>query len=94
MLFATAMAGVLGHTHPFDLDRLVHRADGVAGTPHSTGRLVIAVVAFLLASTGAGLAAEGCGSMIERCWLAADWSSWPRPVHRLVHNQIQSRQAR
>ncbi|WP_049575701.1 hypothetical protein [Streptomyces sp. SBT349] len=66
-----ASAHALGHTHPFDADRLANRLDAWAAAPRldTTGGLVLLLLAVLLAAAGAGLAAQALGSAAERAWL-------------------------
>ncbi|MDT0268671.1 hypothetical protein RM844_20505 [Streptomyces sp. DSM 44915] len=60
----------LGHTHPFDVDRLAAWLDETAQdrAGQSGSAVLLAVAAALLAAGAAGLAAEALGGAFQRLW--------------------------
>ncbi|MFB4273164.1 hypothetical protein [Nonomuraea sp. GTA35] len=94
-LAVLAAARTMGHAHPFAMDLLSRRIDGLAGAAQSgsAGRTAIVLLALLLASAAAGVIAQAAGSLIERLWLAADWQRWPLPGRRLAGSLVARRRA-
>jgi hypothetical protein len=80
LLFTSvATAGrLLGHGHPFDLGRLLHRINDLAGDPavRAPGTVALVTVLALAASAGMSLLAAALGSAVERLWLG----DWPSPL--------------
>lgn len=90
---ALAAAHALGHAHPFDARRVTDRLDTVnAGTASASGLALLG--AYLLAAATAGLAAQSLGSLVERLWLATDWTGWPSPLRRLAAHRTRRRHRR
>jgi hypothetical protein len=86
-------AALLGHGHPFDLNRLIHRVSTTAeaDTAHTPGGQIVILAAVLAGSAAAGLIAQALGSLVECLWLAADWRTWPRPLRGLARLQVDRR---
>ncbi|WP_066945152.1 hypothetical protein [Streptomyces lushanensis] len=80
LLFTSvATAGrLLGHSHPFDLHRLLHRINDLAGDPalSAPGTVALATVLALTASAGISLLAASLAGTVERLWLG----DWPSPL--------------
>ncbi|MER5406040.1 hypothetical protein [Streptomyces sp. NPDC002769] len=75
LFLAVAGAGrLLGQAHWYDVGRITRALDELAGHPasRSTGGVVLAASATVIASAGLGLAAQALGGVVERCW-AGDW---------------------
>lgn len=95
-LAVAAAARVLGHWHPFGLDRLTGQVTVWAKAPAATtvGGQVVLIAAILLGSAAVGLAAQALGSLLERIVLAAGWRSLPGPLRRPVALWVGRRQRR
>ncbi|WP_328668245.1 hypothetical protein OG905_13710 [Streptomyces sp. NBC_00322] len=94
-LATVVVADTLGHTHPFDSGRLVHRTNQWANSrPDSTAWLAIVLLAVLLASAAAGLAAQAAGALTASLWYAVDWAAWPSPLRQFASARVTSRQQR
>jgi len=95
-LAVLATARTLGQAHAFDVQRLVHQVSAWAAlsTVHSTAALAVILVAVLLGSAAAGVAAQAVGSMIENIWLAAGWRTWPAPLRQIAGRRLRRRQLR
>ena len=90
-----AAAYTLGHRHVFDLGRITRQLDTWTTSPGvTTGRLVLILLAALLAAAGTGLAAQALGSLTERGWLTDRWQSWPPPLRHLAESRTRSRARR
>ncbi|TCO47276.1 hypothetical protein [Actinocrispum wychmicini] len=81
LVLATAAVGAtLGHSAPFDWDRLVRRADQWAravGTRPAVAQIGL-LAAVLLASFGVGLAVRALSGLTERLWLGQWWTPLAR----------------
>ncbi|MFD5315897.1 hypothetical protein [Streptomyces sp. NPDC127098] len=95
-LVVVAVAGELGHGHPFDVPRLSERISEVAAHPatETAGGQVVVLGAVLAAAASVGIVARALGSVVERGWLAAEWRSWPRPLRALAARRVRSRRRR
>ncbi|MFF4835059.1 hypothetical protein [Streptomyces sp. NPDC001315] len=95
-LATAAAARILGQTHALDYVRLTERITQWARSPAVTtvGGQVVLISAVLAAAAGAGLAAQGLGSLIQRTALAADWHIWPTPLARCARTVVTRRRAR
>lgn len=93
---ALAAAHTLGHLRPFDIGRIIRRLDSWTTSPGitSTSGLALILITTLLAAAGAGVAAQGLGSLTERVWLADRWQSWPPPLRRLAEHRTKNRKQR
>ncbi|MFD5568470.1 hypothetical protein [Streptomyces cadmiisoli] len=97
LFLAVAAAGrVLGHGHPFDVDRLTDRVTAWAKAPvvSTVGGQVVLIAAILLGAAAAGVVAQALGSALERVVLAAGWQSLPGPLRRPVRAWVERRQRR
>ncbi|QWF84914.1 hypothetical protein [Amycolatopsis sp. CA-230715] len=70
------VAGLLGHRRWADAGLLWQRLDQFTGTGQQGSRMLLLVLALLVASAGAGLAARALGRPVER----ALSGRWPRPL--------------
>ncbi|QFZ73290.1 hypothetical protein GFH48_08455 [Streptomyces fagopyri] len=90
LFLAVAGAGrLLGQAHWYDVGRVTRALDELAGHPasRSTGGVVLAVSATVVASAGLGLAAQALGGVVERCW-TGDWQGPARmPGRRLTERR-------
>jgi hypothetical protein len=94
-LATLAAARQLGHTGWYDVGRLADRADGKAeALSVSAAGTALLLIVFLLAAAACGVVAQAAGSLLERLWLAADWTQWPAPLRRLAHRRVVRRQRR
>ncbi|WP_367132183.1 MULTISPECIES: hypothetical protein [Streptomyces] len=93
---AVAAARMLGHGHALNLALLVRQvkhwtaAVKLAGLPG----LAVAMMALLLASAAAGLAAQALGSGCQYIALASRWDSWPPPWRQLARRCVDRRRRR
>ncbi|MFI2349861.1 hypothetical protein ACH492_22985 [Streptomyces sp. NPDC019443] len=95
-LAAAFTARTLGHSHPFDLDRLIHEVEALL-TPAGAGagaRLALLLLLVALLAAAVGIVAQTLGSLVERLWLAADWASWPRPMRTFAGWRVKRRRRR
>lgn len=92
-LAAVAAAHVLGHSHALDAGVLTAQVTAWASTPAvaSAGGQVVLLVGVLAGAAGAGLAAQGCGSLVERLVFAEGWRAWPSPLRWLAGRVVQRR---
>ncbi|MGW3158933.1 hypothetical protein [Streptomyces sp. NPDC001089] len=84
LFLAVAGAGrLLGQAHWYEFGRITRALDELAGHPasRSTGGVVLAASATLIASAGVGLAAQALGGAVERCW-TGDWPALARAAER------------
>lgn len=89
------IAKTLCQTNALDFMLLFAQFDEWVGAGKSSGSAVpVLVVAALLFSVGAGMAAEALGSGLGRLWLAENWSQWPRPVRSIARRLVDYRTAR
>lgn len=93
LFLATAVvACALGHAHALDHRALARRAEewaaALAGEPAAVAAL--ALVAALLAASGAGLAVEAASGLTQRLWLGT-WPRLFRPLARYLTNRRASR---
>lgn len=90
LFLAVAAAGrLLGQAHWYDVGRITRSLDELAGHPasRSTGGVVLAVSATVVASAALGLAAQALGGAVERCW-TGDWPGPARlPARRLTERR-------
>ena len=94
-LAVALVAHVEGHRHPFDLSRPGQWVSEWVSKPAVAppGELVVALLAFLLASAAVGTAVQGTAGVIERLWFAEDHQRWPRPLRDLADAQLRRRRA-
>lgn len=84
-----AVARTARWAHALDITRIVREIDRLTGQAHprTQGFLVLTAVLVLLASAGAGLAAQALGSVVAVVWLAEGWERWPRPARALARRR-------
>ncbi|MEU1536215.1 hypothetical protein [Streptomyces fagopyri] len=96
LFLAVAGAGrLLGQAHWYDVGRVTRALDELAGHPasRSTGGVVLAASATVVASAGLALAAQALGGVVERCW-TGDWRGPARmPGRRLTERRRRKWQA-
>lgn len=93
LLLATfAVATTLGHRGWADVDRLVVQAGDLVRDLNARGTVaaVLTVIALLLASSAAGLAAFSAGCLIQRLWLG-QWPVWTTMLATSLTNRRQRR---
>lgn len=89
------IAFVLGWEHAVDVPWLVDELDTWTGASAPSGATAgLLIVAGLLASVGAGLAAEAVGSALGRWWLVEHWPHWPAPVRLVARRLVRARASR
>ncbi|GAB7185617.1 hypothetical protein ATKI12_5448 [Kitasatospora sp. Ki12] len=95
-LAVVAASQRLGHTHPFRITGLTGWVRHLATSPafNAPASLTLVLLAALLASSTAGLAAQAGGSLIERLCLASHWQAWPTPLRQLAGRQVEKRLTR
>jgi hypothetical protein len=95
-LAVLAAARTLGQGHAFDVHRVAHQVSAWADSSalHSNAALVVILLAVVLVSAAAGLAAQGAGSLIENLWLAAGWENWPAPLRSIAARRLSERRRR
>ncbi|GAB2810280.1 hypothetical protein [Streptomyces daliensis] len=97
-LAALGVARELGHERWYAVGglpgRLARHADHLTSPAAPAAATALFLVAFLLASATCGVAAQALGSVLERCWLAPDWSGWPSVARRPVRALTRRRRAR
>ncbi|WP_326613799.1 hypothetical protein OHA57_00260 [Streptomyces anulatus] len=95
-LSAAFAARTLAHAHAVDLDLLVGEAQAWRPAPGAGAgaRLAVLLLVVALLAAAVGLVAQTLGSLVERLWFAADWDSWPRPLHALARWQVARRRQR
>ncbi|MFJ2809938.1 hypothetical protein [Kitasatospora sp. NPDC087271] len=89
-------AWILGHGHAVDFAILVRQVKHGTTTVKAAGLpgLTAAMLALLLASAAAGLAAQTLGSMCEYVVLASRWESWLPPLRRVARRCVDRRRRR
>jgi hypothetical protein len=92
-LAAAACARALGQAHPAALGRISARITiwSHSQAAATTAGQVMLLATILAAAAAAGLAAQALGGGIELTALAADWHSWPFPLHRLAERRTSKR---
>ncbi|WP_435601171.1 hypothetical protein [Streptomyces sp. C10-9-1] len=95
-LAVAATARTLGHSHPFDLQRLTGQITEWANAPAAgtAGGQVVLLAAVLGGAAAVGLTAQVLGSLAEQLHLAADWHTWPPGARRLARQATAWRQTR
>jgi hypothetical protein len=93
---AVVVAYVLGWEHAVDVPVLTAKisAWSRSAAVRSTGGAVFLIVAVLLCSSGAALAAEALGVVIARCWIGEHWPNWPAPARAVAGWLVDMRASR
>jgi hypothetical protein len=92
-LAAAITAVTLGHAHPFAVSQLTNRLDQWTTGANSALLVILLIVSFLAAGT-CGLAAQAVGALVERCWMATTWTTWPPPLRQAAAALTRRRQQR